>query len=82
MKTYPLHIEEFDFDEPILVQYYVVPGLAPSPRTMSNPMGTDDGCPPEVCIMSARDFNGQPYDLSKHEQDYVVEKLLEIYGEI
>jgi hypothetical protein len=44
------------------------PGLSPGARTMSNPMGTDDGAPDEFAVVS-------PCGLSCDQDDAVVEWL-------
>lgn len=76
-----VHCEEYELPDGsfVLVNYRFTPAITPAPRTMSNPMGTDDGAPSEVDILSIRDSEGQPVDLNEYEMEAIELWLLDLH---
>lgn len=64
------------------VEFTYRPGADPSPRTMANPMGVDDGYPPEIEIIGAHYLNDAgeplaPLGLAEHGEERAIEWLME-----
>jgi hypothetical protein len=70
-------------DGMLRVTFSFTPGGAPSPRTIAEPMGGDDGWPPEIEVTSARylreDGTVIPavVGLGEHEEERVIEWLFD-----
>lgn len=69
-------------DMELLVEYDYIPGRAPSARTMANPMGVDDGDPPEINIISVIDTeNGDELILGDSDYEKVQFHILDNHQE-
>lgn len=74
------HTGDYDLSDgtKVVVEYCFYPGCNPAPRTMANPMGTDDGSPDEVEIVSVTVIEtGQTLVLPTDEQQRLEELVLE-----
>lgn len=74
------HTGDYDLSDgtKVEVSYCFYPGSAPAPRTIANPMGTDDGSPDEVELVQVTAVEtGQVLVLSTDEQQRLEELVLE-----
>ena len=75
-----IHCEQIELGETlILVSYRFSEALAPSARTLANPMGTDDGSPPEIVIKSVRTLDGELYVPNEFELRSIYSTLFDIH---
>lgn len=74
------HTGDYDLSDgtKVEVEYCFYRGLDPAPRTMANPMGTDDGAPDDVEIVQVTDIEtGEVLVLPTDEQQRLEELVLE-----
>lgn len=74
------HTGDYDLSDgtKVEVEYCFYPGRNPAPRTMANPMGTDDGTPAEVEIVQVANIEtGEVLVLTTDEQHWLEEIVLE-----
>lgn len=80
MKIGTKHSGDYDLSDgtQVEVEYTFTPGCDPAPRTMANPMGTDDGAPDDVEIVQVTNIEtGEVLVLTTDEQQRLEEQVLE-----